>query len=218
MKIGIADTVPLNDPEVYQRIYDSLPGIRQAKADSLKVMSAKYQSVAAGWLMVQCVGDLAQGNVCVSMAEQGIRRDSDREKTIYYNLSHSGEMAACIVAGFPVGIDVEVVKKCRMSVAGKCFNKQECFLLEQAEDETKRAEFFTKFWTKKESASKLTGEGLSRICSRKNLEETDEICTVSERLQKGTDIYYLTVAFYKEDSIKLPDQILPIRRIGYENV
>ncbi|MBE5872559.1 MAG: 4'-phosphopantetheinyl transferase superfamily protein [Lachnospiraceae bacterium] len=215
IKIGMADTVPLEDPGFYQSIYDRLSGIRRKKADDLKMFHARCQSVAAGWLITRFVREYAQGKTCISMAERKGEQNAKTDETVYYNLSHSGELAACAVAQFPVGIDIEQVRKCRMSVARRCFDECDCILLEQAEGKTEQAELFTKLWTIKESEAKLTGEGLARILRK---EVSEEICTVSERIEKGEDIYYLTVAFSKRNRAQLTGQTLSISRIGYENV
>lgn len=77
---------------------------------------------------------------------------------IHFNLSHSGNIAACIVDTSPVGIDVEVTGKYSFSLAKSCMNINE--LKDIASSHNPEFDFL-KLWTMKESFSKLKGDGIT---------------------------------------------------------
>ncbi len=77
---------------------------------------------------------------------------------IHFNLSHSGTLAVCAVAGVPVGVDVEELRPCDEGVARHCFQDSEMSWLRE-QDDVGRA--FTQLWTRKESYLKLLGTGFS---------------------------------------------------------
>ncbi|NCB91292.1 MAG: 4'-phosphopantetheinyl transferase superfamily protein [Clostridia bacterium] len=78
---------------------------------------------------------------------------------IFFNISHSGEYVACVVADVPVGIDIQHHAEGRIEkIANKILSPSEMLQFEQ---EGRSAESFYHFWTKKESYLKFTGEGIS---------------------------------------------------------
>ena len=82
---------------------------------------------------------------------------------LYFNLSHSGEIALLGVACRPqIGVDVETIRPIDdlMSLARNCFSTNEYEQLDALPDSQKLAVFFT-IWTRKEAFIKAIGEGLS---------------------------------------------------------
>ena len=74
-------------------------------------------------------------------------------------MSHCREAVACAVDVEPVGVDVEaVVKKIDDALLREVLNDEEIAQVLAAES---REEEFTRIWTMKESAVKLTGDGLT---------------------------------------------------------
>ena len=81
---------------------------------------------------------------------------------IHYNISHCAGMVACVFADSPVGVDVEKPRSVKEALIRRVLTKEEqSFLYHTASDEDARAEWFTRFWTLKESYLKYTGAGLS---------------------------------------------------------
>ena len=73
--------------------------------------------------------------------------------TIFFNLSHSHELALCVVANYPVGIDVQYQKNIQYKMMAKrFFNENEMV--------NNKADFFT-LWTQKEAYLKSQGRGLA---------------------------------------------------------
>ena len=76
---------------------------------------------------------------------------------IKFNLSHSGEMAVCILGRNEVGIDIEKMRKYNPKVADKILSDEEWEVLQKSEQKDKD---FIKFWTLKEAYGKYIGKGL----------------------------------------------------------
>lgn len=76
---------------------------------------------------------------------------------IKFNLSHSGEMAVCILGKTEAGIDIEKLRKYNPKVADKVLSDEEWDFLQKSEQKDKD---FIKFWTLKEAYGKYTGKGL----------------------------------------------------------
>lgn len=81
-----------------------------------------------------------------------------KDHPVHFNISHSKDLAACAIAGFPVGLDVEFSDT---SVSYSDFKLHmtpyEIEEIDGAED--KMASFFT-YWTRKEAVIKAHGDGM----------------------------------------------------------
>ena len=82
-------------------------------------------------------------------------------KPFYYNLSHSGNLVACVISDAEVGIDVQECKDIGfLQMAGKYYAPEEVsFMVQCPQDECKRE--FYRLWTRKEAYGKMTGEGVA---------------------------------------------------------
>jgi len=188
IQIYVTDSSPLSEELFLKEIYDNLSKERKVKADKCKLPLKKQQSVAAGWLL-----------------KEALHRFEGTCYRPFFNLSHSGKLAVCVVGDCEVGVDVELVAPIKENLIEACCTASELALLQQFPE--KKEELFTAFWTKKESAAKLTHEGLSRILKRKNKEEEENIHTKTFRLDKEEGVYYLTVAAFRKE---LPEEYIEL--------
>lgn len=76
---------------------------------------------------------------------------------IYFNFSHSGNVALCAIDSQPVGADVETPRKITPSLIAYTMNDEEQAEIASAPESLQA---FLALWTKKEAALKLTGEGI----------------------------------------------------------
>lgn len=97
---------------------------------------------------------------------------------IHFNLSHCSRAAACVVADYPVGIDVQEIAPVDVEVARFVLSEDEQVLLRDSDEPEV---LFARYWTQKEACVKLGGDGV--------LEEA-KCETVVNRLRG----YVLTVA------------------------
>lgn len=76
----------------------------------------------------------------------------------HFNISHCEELAVCVTAENPVGVDAEKIRKFPEHVLRRCFTEREIkFVRENSSPETA----FFQLWTLKESLVKAIGKGLS---------------------------------------------------------
>jgi 4'-phosphopantetheinyl transferase len=81
---------------------------------------------------------------------------------VHYNISHCVGMVALALSDRPVGVDVEKVRPMRDALVRRVLTEEEqSFLYKTASCEEARSEWFTRFWTLKESYLKYTGEGIA---------------------------------------------------------
>lgn len=78
------------------------------------------------------------------------------DNNLFFNMSHSNNITACIISDEEVGIDIEKIKY-NEKVAKRVLNKEEMKILNNSNN---KAEMFTIFWTIKESYVKLLGVGI----------------------------------------------------------
>lgn len=84
---------------------------------------------------------------------------------IWFNLSHSHDAAACVIADVPVGIDIELIRPIKASLAKYTMNEDECRSIGLPESSEAllsgiASQRFFEYWTKKEAYLKMTGEGI----------------------------------------------------------
>jgi len=91
-----------------------------------------------------------------------IASDNDGTCNFHFNVSHSGELALCVLGGDRrVGIDIEKLKPISRldSMMGRCLSQQELAQIENEPDPTRA---FLQRWTCKEAYLKAIGLGLSQ--------------------------------------------------------
>lgn len=81
-----------------------------------------------------------------------------------FNISHSGNLAACIVAEGRAGCDIQTMKRRFCPAAAKrFFHSEEYDYIEQAADEKERKRRFYTLWVLKEAHVKLLGTSVTEI-------------------------------------------------------
>lgn len=76
---------------------------------------------------------------------------------IYFNFSHSGNIALCALSNQPVGADVETLRKITPSLIRFTMNDIEQTQINTSSNPTMQ---FLFYWTRKEALLKLTGDGI----------------------------------------------------------
>ena len=79
---------------------------------------------------------------------------------IHFNISHSGEYGACALSSVPCGLDIQEIRKIRSRRLLEHVLSEEEMKIVQSHENMERE--FCRFWTRKESFLKLSGEGITR--------------------------------------------------------
>ena len=129
-----------------------------------------YQKRLAMWMLKQSFLDFFQ----MELKEEAVGRTSygkpyyKEAENCYFNISHCRRAVCVAVCRYPVGIDVESMRKIGLPAVKKCCSKRELQYVfadrqmyrcdqQLSLEGTKR---FLHLWTLKESYVKMTGEGI----------------------------------------------------------
>ena len=129
-----------------------LPEYRREKIGRYRFEKDKLRSLIAGLLIRRAAGEkpLAFGE-----HEKPYVRDG----SLYFSVSHSGDIVAIAVDDREIGMDVEELPaEDRLKIADRFYHPREREYVHGAEDE---ARAFCRIWTRKEAYLKMTGEGIS---------------------------------------------------------
>ena len=186
-RIYVMNVMPLLDISMREEALDFMEEERRRHLSALKPERSKAQSVGAGLLLAYAVNmagergpvifeDSSYEEVLLSDVLSALknavpqRRNNfkiERTSTgkpyfsncdhLYFNLSHSGEYAACVLADHEVGVDIQKVQGAaavrriapRILHAGEAAYREEESML-------------YRIWTVKEAYVKATGEGIRR--------------------------------------------------------
>lgn len=89
------------------------------------------------------------------------RLSNDGAQSLFFNLSHSEDVAALgVSAEAELGVDVEWIRLLKEDIASRYFSARECDVL-RALPESEQPRAFFECWTRKEAYIKASGEGLS---------------------------------------------------------
>lgn len=187
------------DPERLQKVM-------RTKADS-----AKVRSLIAGYLLQVGVKRYLKENRAGSaesmktFAEAVLPlryRYTDQGKPyladypdLYFNLSHSGNVAVCAVADCEVGMDVQVYGKGREAVAKRFFTGQEQEMLQRAKEEGRFEEVFFSLWSIKESYLKYTGLGMKMGLDSFDIDfDSQRIIGLSDKEGAAKQVYFRQIS------------------------
>lgn len=153
----------------------------------------------AGWMkkIVSEETGIAINKISYEYGEHGKPRLSDdlmkQVGEFEFNLSHSKDYAVLAVSDSQVGIDVEHIRKNRLSVAKRFFCKEEYedILALPEEEQDKR---FLEYWTMKEAYVKYLGTGMSTPFDSFLIKRLEDGISVVEK----EDIYFKT--WFLEDT------------------
>lgn len=157
-RLYLMDTRALEDPGRFSARCGEMPPGRRAKIDALRSGKAKRLSLAAGVLLQIALARAGAGEAEFSFGENG--KPCLSGGGVEFNLSHSGNLAACAVSALPVGVDVEAFRHFDEKLLRHiCQERELANLRERAapEDEDR---LFTELWTIKESFLKYLGTGI----------------------------------------------------------
>lgn len=160
MKVYMADASPLCDESCFEAAYRRVPGERQRKIDRFRFQKDKILSLAAGLLLQRALEEAEVRNPDIAYTPEGKPYLTNHALALYFNLSHSGTKAMCVLGDHPVGCDIEKLTVPPLMVGRHVFSKEEQKSLSLLKGEALKRQFF-RLWTGKESYLKMTGEGLS---------------------------------------------------------
>lgn len=154
----IMDVSALNDKEKFESCYYTMPLRRRLKIDGYRFMKDKLLSLGAGILLKNALSSngISPDRLIFNENDKPLISDCN---DFFFNLSHSGSIAACAVSDRTVGVDVEQEQHFDENFAKSIYLPDEIEYINSHYDDPDR--YFTKLWTIKESVMKFIGSGLS---------------------------------------------------------
>ena len=153
LKVYAADTSALCNQELFDKLYGKVSESRRRKTDRLHFMKDKWLSLGVEFLLMCACDDFGLDYAGMEITENEFSKPGFKDCSVYFNLSHSGERAMCIMADMPVGCDVERIRHANMDIAERFFSADE-------NESVKSDDDFYRIWTQKESYIKCTGLGM----------------------------------------------------------
>lgn len=167
MQIAVLNIDMFTCKYLFKKAYDAVPLRRKQKIDQLKKEKDKARSLAAELVLNYCLTayedkqNIKKDCIIKKLSQSDIEKSINNKKAflyeidyqnggkpiltgsnpIYFNLSHAGDYAVCIVANVPVGIDIEGKHKINEKVMKKCFSKKEQIWVNEILEE-KQERFF----------------------------------------------------------------------------
>lgn len=180
MIVKVMNIKALMEPDELQRQLEQLSEMRRKKALTHQQTKARALCVGAGILLEKTLREE------YALTEEEIQKLQYKEgeygkpvlaqyPQIHFNLSHSGEYVACVVAEDTVGIDIQEMKEYREKVAKRFFSEYEKKLLDRVENQKEKKKLFYQIWTGKESYTKLLGNGLTKTMSGYSIKVYDGV-------------------------------------------
>lgn len=159
-KVYMTDVSPLADASSYHTACRALPAAYQSRLSSFERFSDRQLFIGSRLLLRRACRDAGLPDFPKTMTERKKPYFPDYPD-FFFNLSHSGNMALCVVADTPVGCDIEALNPAHLRIAGRVMAPAELAAYQVTADEQDRLDYFYRLWTLKESYVKLTGEGIS---------------------------------------------------------
>ena len=136
----------------------ALSAYRVEKLQRLRPESARRQSLGAELLLRAALHDCAPGFPWPPRITAGKYGKPEWDvEGLFFNLSHSGSIAACAIADRPLGLDVQTAGECRPALVERFFAPDERAFLASSPDPDAD---FGRMWSLKESWIKALGTGL----------------------------------------------------------
>ena len=157
IKSYLFDNSSINE-ESFNKFLNSVKKYRKEKIDKLSDKNAKYLSLAAELLIKKACEDFGIDYLNEEIVFNENGKPSFKNSKYFFNTSHSGKYALCVISDKEVGCDIEEIKEYKEKVAKRFFTNKENEYLDLTTD---KDELFYRLWTIKESYSKCIGKGLT---------------------------------------------------------
>ncbi len=161
----------VEEEDIFDSLYGTLHTARQQKINKRKNPIDKQCSLLGGVLLRRGLED--KGLIYEDLDFYSVTGEKPYvkgQKDICFCLSHSGDYAVCGIANGEIGIDIERTNRrlfevgkeeSFLRVIKKSFSLREQEALLQTATREVQQELFLKYWTRKESISKVLGTGLA---------------------------------------------------------
>lgn len=162
IKAAAYNCEPLQNPFIFNEIYNLISPTRRAHVDEAKNLKLKCERLGASHLLEKMLWENHfQRPYVYSTTSQG-KPIFIQPKNLDFSLSHSGFIAVCAISDKPCGIDIERVRDYDPSIVKRFFTKYDFEFIEDYPQE-EQSKKFTEMWTFKEATSKMLDRPLMQV-------------------------------------------------------
>lgn len=203
IKSYLFDITSLND-ESFNRLLLSVKQYRRDKIDKLALKNSKYLSLAVELLIRKACEDFGIDYLKEEIVIGEYGKPSFKNSKYFFNTSHSGKYALCVISDVEVGCDIEEVKEYKPRVAERFFTEKENQYLELSNDKN---DLFYRFWTLKESYMKCIGKGFGMSLNSFEMDNNDGNVVVNGKdeysfIEQGHDGYKISICLKTKEKEK----------------
>ncbi len=208
--IFILDSTPLKDPALFEDWYGRMKPARRERIDGFKVEGGKRLSLAAGIILEKAMAEAGIPDYELELRGRGKPYIRGRDD-IFFNISHSGDVAVLGLSGRELGVDIERCRTFKDSLKNYVFLPEELDMAKElTTGEGGSADLhmaFTRLWTAKESVMKYSGLGISLEPKKIRLEipqdtaMSKEKVLIPEFVGKADEKILVTSYYYGENYV-----------------
>ena len=165
----------------FDRLLLGVKKYRKDKIEKLALKQSKYLSLAVELLIKKACDDFGINYLEEEIIINEFGKPSFKNSKYFFNTSHSGKYALCVISNVEVGCDIEEIKEYKEKIAKRVFTDKENNYIELSDD---KDDMFYRLWTLKESYMKCVGRGFNIVMSSFELDSKDNNIIV-----KGNDNY-----------------------------
>ncbi|MDR2512042.1 MAG: 4'-phosphopantetheinyl transferase superfamily protein [Bacteroidales bacterium] len=161
--LKIIEASVFEDDFLFKKEYEELSPYRKAKIDAKTLRTDKNLSLAASVLLK----DLLKSDFQLDEKQLEYRENEAGKPyivgldTVFFNISHSKNIATCVVSDKEIGIDIEIIRPINLNIAQRFFTGNELNFLLNIDDNEEKMKRFFRIWTLKEAYTKCIGATLA---------------------------------------------------------
>lgn len=194
--IYVNDNIENISEKQLEEVISTLPEWRKVQTTRFKHHRGRVESAFSYLLLCEALHErgIEEPPTFVYGKEGAEGKPSLKEHPeLFFNLSHCKRAVVCAVSDHPVGIDAEVLGRYSERLAQYTMNEDELAEIAAAKDKDVA---FTRLWTMKEAAMKLTGEGIGTNVRNVLDRSSNIIYRTRVCVEKG---YVVTLAEHAEE-------------------
>lgn len=199
MRVYIVKISDFNELDI-KKYLPFIKGDKRKRIDECKNSSYERQLLIGELLLIYVLSKLVitpYRDINITKNKYG-KPYINTNSNVHYNMSHSGDIIACVFNIDQIGIDIELKKKINyLPIIDNCFTKSEKEWIIK-KDQNKALESFYLIWTCKEAYFKCLGIG---IYKKMKLVEFSIHDKKYYNIKDGKNRYYLISSEYNRDYI-----------------
>ena len=199
-KVYIIDISNLEKDFPFEELYTKASLYRKQKVNKLVFEKDKKLSLCANYILRCALNDVGidYNNIEIDFKENNkpILKNIDG---IFFNLSHSKEMAICAISTKEIGCDIQKKSDNSLEIADRFFSKEEIDLINKNNTKEEKEDMFYRLWTLKESYMKALGLGLNMGLSEFQIQFDKTKIKVISNNKYDTDFYFEEIELQNKD-------------------